>query len=142
MSSRGIKILIGAVVIGIALGALLWVGISKSTVYYFSVTELRAKGPAVDVRVSGQLVAGSVKGLGTTDISFSIHDRDHTGEIVSVTYRGAVPDSFRDQPGTEVVAQGDYLAGGTFQASTLIAKCPSKYQAATSTSTSPSSTTR
>ncbi len=119
-------------VIAAALGVLLWVGISHSTVYYYSVSELQAKGPSVNVRVSGQLVSGSVKGMGTTNISFSIHDRDHTGQVISVTYSGAVPDSFRDQPDTEVVAQGDYLANGSFLASTLIAKCPSKYEAATS----------
>lgn len=135
MGSRGIKILVGSVVIAIALGVLLWVGVSRSTVFYYTVSELRAKGPAVDVRVSGELVSGSVKGLGTTNISFAIHDRDHAGDVVSVTYSGAVPDSFRDQPDAEVVAQGDYLTGDTFQASTLVAKCPSKYQAAT-TSTS------
>ena len=132
MSSRSIKILCGAVVIAAALGVLLWVGISHSTVYYYSVSELEAKGPSVNVRVSGQLVGGSVKGVGTTNISFSIHDRDHSGQAISVTYSGAVPDSFRDQPDTEVVAQGDYLASGSFLASTLIAKCPSKYEAATS----------
>ena len=132
MSSRSIKILCGAVVIAAALGVLLWVGISHSTVYYYSVSELEAKGPSVNVRVSGQLVSGSVKGMGTTNISFSIHDRDHSSQVISVTYSGAVPDSFRDHPDTEVVAQGDYLASGSFLASTLIAKCPSKYEAATS----------
>jgi cytochrome c-type biogenesis protein CcmE len=124
------------VVIAAALGVLLWVGISHSTVYYYSVSELEAKGPSVNVRVSGQLVSGSVKGMGTTNITFSLHDRDGKGQVISVTYSGAVPDSFRDQPDTEVVAQGDYLPGGPFVASTLIAKCPSKYEAATS-STSP-----
>jgi cytochrome c-type biogenesis protein CcmE len=135
VSSRGIRILIGAVVIAIAFGALLWVGISHSTVYYYTVSELRAKGPAVDVRVSGQLVNGSITALGVTDVSFAIHDRDHTGEVISVTFSGVVPDSFRDQPDTEVVVQGDYLSGDTFQASTILAKCPSKYEAATSSTT-------
>ncbi len=135
MSPRGIKILCGAVVIAVALGMLLWVGISHSTVYYYTVSELQSKGPSVNVRVSGQLVSGSVKGRGTTNISFSIHDRDHADEVISVAYTGAVPDSFRDQSDTEVVAQGDYLAGGSFLASTLVAKCPSKYEAATSSTT-------
>ncbi len=45
-----------------------------------------------------------------------------------VIYKGVVPDTVR--AGTQVVVEGHYVQG-VFQASTLLAKCPSKFQAAT-----------
>ncbi len=46
-------------------------------------------------------------------------------ESLSVLYQGVVPDSFK--PDAEVVLEGQYGEDGTFQATTLLAKCPSKY---------------
>ncbi|MFH0914965.1 MAG: cytochrome c maturation protein CcmE [bacterium] len=130
MSARGIKILVGAVVIAVAVGVLIWVGVGRGSVYYYTVSELLANGPAQKVRVSGELVEGSVEGLGTTALKFVLHDRDLPEQTIAVAYSGAIPDSFRDQPGTEVVAEGDFVAGGSFLATVLTAKCPSKYEAA------------
>ena len=61
MSSRAIKIVVGAVVVAVAVGALVWVGVGRGSVYYYSVSELLAKGPAQQVRVSGELVGGTSK---------------------------------------------------------------------------------
>ena len=130
MSSRAIKILVGAVVIAVAVGALVWVGVGRGSVYYFSVSELLGKGPMQQVRVSGQLVEGTVEGLGTTTLKFVLHDRDQSDKTISVVYNGAIPDSFRDQANAEVVAEGDFATGGAFAATLLIPKCPSKYEAA------------
>jgi cytochrome c-type biogenesis protein CcmE len=130
MSSRGKKIVAAAAVIVVAVGALVWVGVGRGSVYYYTVSELLAKGPAQQVRVSGELVGGSVEGLGTTTLKFVIHDRDNGTQVMPVVYKGAIPDSFRDQPDAEVVAEGDLLAGGSFAATVLTAKCPSKYEAA------------
>jgi len=130
VSSRTIKIVVGAVVIAVALGVLLWVAVGRGSVYYYTVSELLAKGPAERVRVSGELVDGSVEGLGTTNLKFVLHDRDYPEQTIAVAYKGAIPDSFKDQPDTEVVAEGDYVAGESFLATVLTAKCPSKYEAA------------
>jgi cytochrome c-type biogenesis protein CcmE len=130
MSSRAIKILVGAVVIAVAVGALVWVGVGRGSVYYYSVSELLSKGPAQQVRVSGELVGGTVEGLGTTTLKFVLHDRDQSDQTISVVYNGAIPDSFKDQADSEVVAEGDFAAGGSFLATVLIPKCPSKYEAA------------
>jgi cytochrome c-type biogenesis protein CcmE len=130
MSSRAIKIVVGAVVVAVAVGALVWVGVGRGSVYYYSVSELLAKGPAQQVRVSGELVAGTVEGLGTTTLKFALHDRDQIDQTISVVYNGAIPDSFKDQADAEVVAEGDFGAGGSFVATVLIPKCPSKYEAA------------
>jgi cytochrome c-type biogenesis protein CcmE len=130
VSSRTIKIVAGAVVVAVAVGALLWVGVGRSSVYYLTVSELLAKGPAQQVRVSGELVGGSVEGLGTTTLKFVLHDRDQSDQTVPVVYSGAIPDSFKDQADSEVVAEGDFVEDGSFVATVLVQKCPSKYEAA------------
>ncbi len=130
MSARAIKILIAVVVVVAAVGVLIWVGVGRSSVYYYTVSELLAKGPAQQVRVSGELVQGSVEGLGTTNLEFVLHDRDLSDQTISVVYEGAIPDSFRDQADSEVVAEGDFLGDGSFAAKLLMPKCPSKYEAA------------
>jgi cytochrome c-type biogenesis protein CcmE len=130
VSSRRIKILVSAVVVAVAVGTLIWVGVGRGSVYYYTVSELLAKGPQQQVRVSGELVGGSAQGLGTTTLKFVIHDRDQPAQTMAVVYDGAIPDSFKDQPDAEVVAEGDLGADGSFSATLLIAKCPSKYEAA------------
>ena len=130
MSARTIKILVGAVVVVVAVGALVWVGVGRGSVYYYTVSELLAKGPAQQVRVSGELVGGTVEGLGTTTLEFVLHDRDLVDQTISVVFNGAIPDSFKDQADSEVVAEGDLVAGGSFVATVLTPKCPSKYEAA------------
>ena len=47
-----------------------------------------------------------------------------------MVYDGALPDTFKDVDGAEVVVEGTRLAGGEFRAHTFLAKCPSKYEAA------------
>ena len=59
-------------------------------------------------------------------IRFVISDGGHS---LPVVYSGIVPDIFR--PGITVVVEGHYTGQGPFQAQTLLAKCPSKFQAAT-----------
>ena len=130
MSARTIKILVGAVVVAIAVGVLIWVGVGRGSVYYYTVSELLAKGPTQQVRVSGELVGGTVDGLGTTTLKFVLHDRTEVKQTISIVYNGAIPDSFRDAPDAEVVAEGDLLTGGSFAATNLTPKCPSKYEAA------------
>ena len=130
MSSRSIKILVGSLVVVVAVGVLLWVGVGRGSVYYYTVSELTTKGPTQQVRVSGELVGGTVQGLGTTSLKFVLHDRDKSDTTISVVYNGAIPDSFRDQPDAEVVAEGDLVSGGSFVAKVLTPKCPSKYVAA------------
>jgi cytochrome c-type biogenesis protein CcmE len=122
--------LVGAIVVAAALGVLIWVAVGRGSVYYYTVSELIAKGPMPHVRVSGELVEGTVEGLGTTTLRFVLHDRDQADRTIAVAYSGAIPDSFKDQPDTEVVAEGDFVAGDSFVATVLEAKCPSKYEAA------------
>jgi cytochrome c-type biogenesis protein CcmE len=129
ISPRNLKILAGAVVVAVAIGILLWVAVGRGSVYYYNVSELLSKGPQTGVRVAGRLVPGSLQGLGTGDLTFTLHDRDKPAEVISVAYSGQLPDGFKNNPDADIVAEGTYQ-GGAFQASSLTAKCPSKYEAA------------
>jgi len=127
---RRIRLIVGLAVIVAAAGVLLWLGVGRGAVYYYSVAELLAKGQAERVRVSGELEGGSLAEDGQGGFTFTVYDRDRPTDRVTVVYGGALPDSFKDEPGSEIVAEGDYYGDGTFRAQTLITKCPSKYEAA------------
>ncbi len=98
-------------------------------VYYLTVSELRSctSCASQSVRVAGVVQAGSiVQDNQKQQISFVIAD---SGNRLPVVYGGIVPDIFR--PGITVVVEGHYTGQGPFQAQTLLAKCPSKFQVAT-----------
>jgi cytochrome c-type biogenesis protein CcmE len=125
---RKVRLLAGLGVIVIAVAVLLWVGLGRGAVYYYSVSELKAKGSAQHVRVSGDLAGDSLSGSGTS-FTFTIYDRDEPAKTVKILFASALPDAFKNEPGFEVVAEGDYDGNGTFAAESLITKCPSKYEA-------------
>lgn len=133
MSSPGprkTKILIAALVVVIAAGVPIWLGLGRGAVYYYTVSELKALGAMDNVRVSGRLQVGTLTRQGGTHVSFTIHDQDNVSDLMAVTYDGALPDTFKERAEAEVVLEGDHRADGTFEARTFIAKCPSKYEAA------------
>jgi cytochrome c-type biogenesis protein CcmE len=56
----------------------------------------------------------------------------NNGQVIDATYRGVVPDTFKDSPGeeAEVVLKGQLSqAGFAVDANGIMAKCPSKYEA-------------
>lgn len=121
--------LLGIVVL-LAIGALIYMGIKSASMYYLSVAELYARGDAAyteDVRVGGQVREDSVQqDEATNTIRFVIQDKKAPENSMRVVYRGVVPDAFK--PGGEVVLDGRLQRDGTFTATNLLAKCPSKYK--------------
>jgi len=123
-----LKFFIAGGVIALAVAYLVTMGLQGTTVYFLTVSELQARGPAAQnqmFRVSGNLVPGSLArdatGLG---ISFSIAD-DVAPSPLTVTYHGGqVPDIIGDN--IEIVAEGKLDAAGTFAATNVLAKCPSR----------------
>jgi cytochrome c-type biogenesis protein CcmE len=121
---------------GIAiLGAVLYLVFANTqanAVYYMTVPELKhcTTCTVQAVRVAGVVEAGSVvRNDARQMLNFTITDGK---QLLPVTYTGVVPDIFR--PGIQVVVEGHYTGQGPFQAQTLLAKCPSKFQSATPTS--------
>ena len=124
-------VVVGAIVL-VAIGYLVMTGLSSASVYYLTVGELQAQGGgsaaggplARPVRVSGDVVPGSIELAGST-VRFAITDG---GGSLPVVYSGVIPDIFGDD--MQVVVEGRSGPDGTFQATNLFAKCPSKFEAA------------
>lgn len=124
-------LLAGIAILGAVL-YLVYANTQANAVYYMTVPELKHCAICVtqSVRVAGYVQANSIKRDDRTQsISFVIEDSHQT---LPVVYSGVVPDIFR--AGVQVVVEGHYYKGtvGTqpFQAQTLLAKCPSKFQSA------------
>ncbi len=58
-------------------------------------------------------------------LRFAITDGEH---VLPVAYSGIVPDIFSE--GRQVVVEGMLGPSGTFDATTLLSKCPTKYNPA------------
>ena len=113
------------------LGAVIYLVIANtqaSAVYYMTVSELKSctKCATQSVRVAGVVQNSVINDNANQQIHFTIADGSQTLQVV---YSGIVPDIFR--PGITVVVEGLYTGQGPFQAQTLLAKCPSKFQSAT-----------
>lgn len=76
------------------------------------------------IRLHGNVVAGTIqKKPNTLEYRFALY---HGEKWLEVRYQGLVPDTFRDC--AEVVVHGELNTNGNaFTATTLTAKCPSKY---------------
>ncbi len=131
MDKTRLRLLVGLGVILAAFGYLFMSGMEASQVYYLTVSEYQDRaaslGPGDPFRVSGRVRPGSVNladnGL---DLQFTVYDPARDDALLSVAYHGVVPDTFMEN--SEVVVEGT-MDGATFQAHTLLAKCPSKYEA-------------
>jgi cytochrome c-type biogenesis protein CcmE len=127
--SAGTKFYAGGAIIAVAIiGLVVWaMNRPGSTAFYLTTTEVAAgtrSSGAEEVRVNGNVVPGTVSrdGLATT---FAITDGNTQ---VTVHTERPLPDSFRDDAQTEIVARGSY-DGQRFNASEVLAKCPSKFRA-------------
>jgi len=121
-----LKYLIGAVAIFGVIGYLIFFGLTQTSQWSINVAELKAKGETAvgqGVRVSGQLEANSVdKDVQANKIAFVLTDGVNN---LPVSYNGVVPDTF--DRAVEVVAEGKLNPDGSFTATNVLARCPSKY---------------
>lgn len=122
------KFLIGGIILFIAIGYLGYTGFIHSATYYYEVSEFLELDSSVygqSVRINGTVVPGSIKqeaqGL---ILKFTINDVEKDASL-PVIYHGAVPDTFK--AGNDVVVEGKYTTEGTFEATTILTKCASKY---------------
>lgn len=109
-----------------AIGALIFLGVRGSSMYYMTVSELTAQGDAVygdKLRLGATVADGSIQSGPDGVTRFAVTDGSIT---LPVSYEGGLPDAFED--GADVVLQGKMTPSGTFEASSLLAKCPSKYK--------------
>lgn len=129
------RFLIGLVGVAAVVTYLVWTGVSDTMVYYLTPTELIAKVDAdpsfhdVGVKVSGRVVEGSYEGPGEELVHrFRVHDLEHDDVSFPVVYRDVIPDTFSED--MEVVLEGRFTTAGVFEATTVLTKCGSRYEAA------------
>ncbi len=122
------KIVIGTLVIVAALGWLIIGGMGDTTVYYLTVSELRAQPsiePEKGYRVTGYVDTTSIQwDAQTIKLGFCMFEETDSLQVI---YHGIAPDQLRDAQ--QVVVEGKFNAEGHFQANKLLLKCPSKYEA-------------
>jgi cytochrome c-type biogenesis protein CcmE len=113
---------IPALIVAACVGYLIYSATGGSAEYYLTVGELRSHTGSADVRVAGVVQDDVQKSDGGLHVTFT--EKDST-DSVPVDYSGALPDIFK--PGITVVAEGRLGTDGIFHASTLLAKCPSRF---------------
>lgn len=127
------KLIIVAGVIVAAVAFLVFNAMGSSMAYFKTVGEMEASGKigsGEQIRVGGNVVAGSIeRDVSINELRFTMTDGVNT---LPVVYNGVVPDIFSEQ--VEVVVEGTVGPDGTMQASTLLTKCPSRFESATHTS--------
>ena len=113
-----------------ALAYLIASGVRDAAVYSLSIAELQEMGPAAvakGARVSGMLEGDSMSwDAEALQLAFRIREGERA---LPVVYKGTMPEMFRD--GAQVIVEGHLGADGTFQATVLQLRCPSKYESGT-----------
>jgi cytochrome c-type biogenesis protein CcmE len=123
---------------GVALVAtyLVWTGVSETMLYYLTPVELIARvaeDPSfhqVGVKVSGRVVNGSWSRAEEELLHhFTVVDLEDESVTFAVEYRDKLPDTFNDTEIVDVVVEGRYREDGVFEATVVLAKCGSRYEA-------------
>ena len=128
----------GLVGVAAVVSYLIYTGISDTMVYYLTPSELLTRieeSPETmdrGVKVNGMLVPGSY--MQSTDEllhTFVVEDPNDASVRMTVEFRHPLPDTFNDseEMEVEVVMQGRYRADGLFEATEVLTKCGSRYEA-------------
>ncbi len=130
MNSKTVKILATVVVLVGALGSLMYTSLAEGTEYYKHVDEVMvdpAPWYGKKLQLHGFVVEKSImRKPNTLEYIFQIQNKGH---MVNARYTGIVPDTFKDN--SEVVVKGHLGADGfQVEPNGVMAKCPSKYEAA------------
>lgn len=133
------RFMVGLVGVALAVTYLVWTGVSDTMVFYLTPQELEARlaeDPSfrdVGVKVGGKIVPGShEEGAGELVHWFRVEDPEDPSVTFPVEYRDALPDTFSDaeEMVVDVVVEGRFDEAGMFQATTVLTKCGSRYEAA------------
>ena len=125
------KFLLGAGLVTLSVGFLMAEGIKDTGVYFLTPAELAERVVSDSsiydrgFRVGGNVVKGSIsRDVAAQIITFEVTDGEAT---FPVSYHGIAPDTFTDE--VEVVVEGRLAVEGTIHATTVLAKCGSRYEA-------------
>lgn len=130
MNGRRFGLVAGVTIILGGFGYLVYGGIGSNLVYFFTPSEMLAKGAEVyeaPLRLGGRVVPGSVDwDAEALDLRFLLTEGRDT---VAVHSEGAPPQMFRD--GIGVVVEGRYTRAGVFESDNLMVKHSNEYRAPT-----------
>ena len=125
------KYLVGGLLLMLFVGFLGFQVVQATTTtgaYYMTVAELHERAPQLfgeRVRVSGNVVDGS-ENWNAREITLRFAIADESGGELPIVFYGPRPDNF--QRAASAIVEGELLPDGTFQAETLLLKCPSRYE--------------
>jgi cytochrome c-type biogenesis protein CcmH len=104
--------------------ALVLVALRDQIVFFYSPSEIAGKAldAGTRLRLGGLVVDGSVQRAADGSVSFGVTDTEQT---VQVSYRGLLPDLFREGQG--IVAEGVLTAAGRLEADNVLAKHDENY---------------
>lgn len=129
------RFLLGLAGVALVVTYLVWTGVSETMVYYLTPSELMAKVQSdpsfheMGVKVSGKVLPGSYReGDGELLHMFTVQDLEHPDLTFPVEFRDVLPDTFGED--VDVVLEGRYREDGVFEATTVLTKCGSRYEAA------------
>ena len=121
--SRRVRFIVSGAIILLVIGWLVLSNIGGASTPYLTVGEVLAAGPADRlVRAVGNAHA-ILWDPQAVMLRFEI--ADDSGSL-PVLFKGVRPDLLVED--ARAVVEGRYLTGGTFQATKVLLKCPSKYQ--------------
>lgn len=133
MNKNG-RFMVGLVGVATVVTYLIWTGISETMVYYMTPVELLEKVEAdptfhdVGVKVGAKAIPGTYYRVeGELLHVFTVRDLVDESSTFVVEYRNPLPDTFTDD--VEVVLEGHLRVDGVFEATTLLTKCGSRYEA-------------
>ena len=130
------KFFVGLGGVALVVTYLIWTGVSETMVYYLTPVELMARvaeDPTfheVGVKVSGRVERGSWNRAEDELLHhFTVVDLLDESVRFPVEFRDILPDTFTDDGNGEVVVEGRFREDGVFDATIVLAKCGSRYEA-------------
>lgn len=127
-TQKNYKFLIAGIVLLAVVAALIVYSTFSTAAYYMTVSELNQEAATLHgqrVRVSGAVVADSEEWI-AQEVTLRFSISDETGAELPIVFYGPRPDNF--QRAASAIVEGELLADGSFQADTLLLKCPSRYE--------------
>jgi cytochrome c-type biogenesis protein CcmE len=126
MKNKAVKIALTSIILAVAFGGLLYQTMGEATEYYKHVDEVMVDpepwyGKKLQLHGFAKQVTRKPSSL---EYRFQV---ESNGEVVTATYKGVVPDTFKDD--AEVVLKGTLSPEGfVVSPNGVMAKCPSKYE--------------
>lgn len=123
-----VKYVVGALIVVALVAALVYVSAGQGSAYYLTIEEALAgkAQPGQAVRIDGYVGEGTVVwDAPAVVLRFDLVDQARTQRLPAV-FHDAPPEGFAE--GSGLMVEGSLNDDGTFQATRLLTRCPSKYQ--------------